>query len=92
MQFEGISIESSALSLQVWFIVPAASARAFERILRAKAGKAGRGCLAADLFAKGVRPVLTRAQMERLGVRIVIQPPGYTVVILPVHISLSSLR
>ena len=78
----------SALALQLWFFMPAASVRRLLEILRAQVGSAGRGRTVADLFVKGVRPVLNRAQMEELKVRVVYQPPGYTVVILSVRVLL----
>ena len=64
---------------KVWYFVPRDHADDFISVLTEKYGPQAR----AKLFAKQLRPVLSVDAMTALGVKLVFQPPGYTVLSLP---------
>ena len=68
------SANDSLWGWKVWFIVPHHMADLFEKMV----GFPG------ELFMKGLVPKLTEEQMEQLGVHVLLQPPGYMVILLPV--------
>lgn len=64
---------------KVWHIVPLDKVRAFKVWLRKKYGKDA----LFRVLCKRLRPVVSAAEMQALGIKVIFQPPGYTVVTMP---------